>query len=154
MAYYCQNEIPTATEALSRYNQEKNQNMARVQQQNAGAMAMNGQIPFPNARMNNMQQPTQFHSPGLQHLGLPNQQSPHMNHTPSPGHVGQGGVQMINQGSMGGSTGPSTNTSPNVNNKRRRASAIKEEDAPLVGQSEKTKPSPRVGGKRQKGGPA
>ncbi len=62
--------------------------------------------------------------------------------------------QMSAQGSnLSGSQGPSTNTSPNVSQKRRRASAIKEEEAAQAAGGDKTKPSPRVG-KRQKGGPA
>lgn len=144
-------------EALSRLNAENQQQM-QARMQNVNAAMANGQMPFPNQRMG-MNMPANFQSPALAHLGLPpNNQSPHMNHTPSPGHPGQGGVQMVHQMSAqgsnlsGGSQGPSTNTSPNVTNKRRRASNIKEEDtaAAAAVASEKTKPSPRVG-KRQKG---
>lgn len=152
--YYCENDMHTASEALMKYNSDKGQNMNRnMQQQNANAAAMNGQVQFPNQRMG-MNPPNNFQSPALAHLNLPNQQSPHMNHTPSPGHPGQGGVQMVHQmsaqGSMSGSQGASTNTSP-ATNKRRRPSAIKEEDAVQAAAGEgRTKPSPRVG-KRQKG---
>jgi hypothetical protein len=58
-----------------------------------------------------------------------------------------------------GSQGTSANTSPNVTNKRRRASAVKMEgedggnvEVNGTGQGgNKVKASPRVGGKRQKG---
>lgn len=154
MEFFCSNAITGPREALNRFNAENaQQHMARMQHANAA----NGQVPF-SQRMPGMNPPNQFQSPALAHLGLPqNQQSPHMNHTPSPGHAGQGGVPMVHQlsqqGSLSGSQGPSTNTSPNVN-KRRRQSTIKEEDtAQAAGGDKQTKPSPRVG-KRQKGAPA
>lgn len=157
--YYCDNEINTATEALAKYNADPQRNTTNrnVAQQNANAVAVNGQIPFPNQRMGSMNPPNNFQSPALAHLNLPNQQSPHINHTPSPGHPNQGGVAMVHQmsaqGSMSGSQGASTNTSP-ATNKRRRPSAIKEEDAAQAAAGEgRTKPSPRVP-KRQKGAAA
>lgn len=62
--------------------------------------------------------------------------------------------QMSAQGSnLSGSQGPSTNTSPNVSNKRRRASVVKLEDENAQGEpngANKVKASPKVGGKRQK----
>jgi len=151
MDYYCRDQSSTPREALNRFNAENAQmNANRIQNMNAATA--NGQVQFQNQRM--MQAPNQFQSPAFAHLNLPqNQQSPHMNHTPSPGH-GQGGVQMVHQMSAQGSnSGPSTNTSPNVSNKRRRASQIKEEDTAQASGADKTKPSPRVG-KRQKGAPA
>ena len=109
--------------------------------------------------------PNQFASPALQHLSLPmGQGSPHLGgpvHTPSPAqnHVA-GPVAMVHQQSqqgsnLSGSQGTSTNTSPNVTNKRRRASQVKLEDdggGPEVNGTgaNKVKPSPRLG-KRQKG---
>lgn len=115
-------------------------------QMNGNAVNMNN-MQFAGQRMANMQPPNQFQSPGLQHLNLPqNTQSPHMNHTPSPNHQGgvQMGHQMSAQGSNISSQGASTNTSPNVTNKRRRASAIKEEDAAQALGGDRTKPSPRT----------
>ena len=81
------------------------------------------------------------------------------NHTPSPAqNPAMGGVAMIHQMSaqgsnLSGSQGPSTNTSPNVSNKRRRASAVKleEEGGGEQTGANKVKPSPKIGGKRQKG---
>lgn len=157
LEYFCMHPVSGPREALNRYNAEMAQGM-QARMQNANAAMANGQVPFPNQRMAGMNMPNHFQSPALAHLNLPNNQSPHMNHTPSPGHPGQGGVQMVHQMSAqgsnlsAGSQGPSTNTSPNVSNKRRRASNIKEEDTAVAAASasEKTKPSPRVG-KRQKG---
>lgn len=132
---------------------------ANSHMQNMAVMAVNGQPPFHNPRIAGMNPPHQFQSPAFAHLNLPQVQgSPHAgaNHTPSPAHA-QGGIQMVHQMSAqgsnmsGGSQGASTNTSPNVSNKRRRASQIKEEDSNAVQKGgEQTKPSPRVG-KRQKG---
>lgn len=153
MEFYCRDQCATPRDALNRFNAE-NAQMTANRIQNMNAVTANGQVPFQNQRM--MQAPNQFQSPAFAHLNLPqNQHSPHMNHTPSPGH-GQGSVQMVHQMSaqgsnLSGSQGPSTNTSPNVN-KRRRASQIKEEDTVQAAGNDKTKPSPRVG-KRQKGAP-
>ena len=109
--------------------------------------------------------PNAFHSPAMAHLGLPQQGSPAVGaHTPSPhqGHMA-GPVAMTHQQSqqgsnMSGSQGASANTSPNVAGKKRRASAVKLEgddsggaEVNGVGGAHKVKPSPRIGGKRQKG---
>lgn len=106
-----------------------------------------------------------FASPAAAHLGLPGSQgSPHIGgpvHTPSPAqnHLA-GPVAMVAQQSQqgtntSGSQGTSANTSPNVTNKRRRASAVKLEGddggGEVNGVGPKVKPSPRIGGKRQKG---
>jgi hypothetical protein len=111
-----------------------------------------------------MNGPNQFASPAMQNLGLPAQGSPHIGgpaHTPSPAHMHMAGpVAMVHQHSqqgsnLSGSQGASANTSPNATNKRRRPSGIKlEEDGGgeingAVGN--KVRPSPRIGGKRQKG---
>lgn len=154
-------------ESLHRFNQENSQNMANANanraMQNQMARAANGQMQFAN--QGGMNGPNQFASPGMQHLGLPqNQSSPHLggpNHTPSPAQNAQGGVPMMHQMSaqgsnLSGSQGPSTTTSPNVSNKRRRPSTVKGEDdnanANIDGNQNKVKPSPRIGGKRQKAG--
>jgi hypothetical protein len=152
-------------ETLRRMNAENSQNMANAnanaRMQNHMARAANGQVAFPNQQ--GMNGPNQFASPGMQHLGLPQQQgSPHVSgpvHTPSPAQNAQGGVPMMHQMSaqgsnLSGSQVPSTNTSPNVSNKRRRPSTVKGEDgdanANQDGNQNKVKPSPRIGGKRQK----
>lgn len=153
---YSQENQTGPREALMRINAEQ---MRMAQMANHNVAMANGQVAFPNQKMGGMNPPNAFQSPAFSHLGLPQgQNSPHMggpNHTPSPAHTAQGGVPMVHQMSaqgsnLSGSQGPSTNTSPNVTNKRRRPSAIKDEDS--AGQADsKTKPSPRVGGKRQKG---
>jgi LIM-domain binding protein len=125
---------------------------------NAAPQGMQGQ------RTPGMNGPNQFASPAMQNLGLPPQGSPHITapaHTPSPAHMHMAGpVAMVHQHSqqgsnLSGSQGASANTSPNVTNKRRRPSGIKLEDdggGEINGNSAtKVKPSPRIGGKRQKG---
>jgi hypothetical protein len=135
----------------------------RTMRFNQMAAQQNGQIPMnPGQRTPGLNGPNQYASPGMGHLGLPQQGSPHVGgpaHTPSPAHMNQGGIPMIHQMSQGnsnlsGSQGPSTNTSPNVTNKRRRASQVKleEENASQeMNGSKKAQSTPRIGGKRQKG---
>ncbi|KUJ13152.1 uncharacterized protein LY89DRAFT_699108 [Mollisia scopiformis] len=88
-------------------------------------------------------------SPAQAHLQLPDG-SPHVSGSPAPG--------MAPQHSQHGtsSSGPSANTSPNTTNKRRRPSVKDESEVQVNGNPSKTavKPSPRIGGKRQKGNPA
>lgn len=111
----------------------------------------------------NMQNPTGPRTPGMpnfplgaspatQHLNLPDA-SPHMG---SPAQSQSMQLQQSQQGTV--SSGPSANTSPNASNKRRRPSAVKEEGDAMVngvgGAKPPVKPSPRIGGKRQKGNPA
>jgi transcription elongation factor len=146
-------------EAMHRMVTETAQNM-RMNQMAAnanGGMQMNtGQ------RTPGLNGPNQFASPAMNHLGLPQQGSPHISgpaHTPSPAHLQQGGIAMVHQMSQGnsnlsGSQGPSTNTRPNVTTKRRRTSLVKIEDENAnqeVNGANKVRPSPRIGGKRQKG---
>jgi hypothetical protein len=91
-------------------------------------------------------------SPAQAHLTLPDG-SPHMSGSPAQAP----GMQLQQSQHGTSSSGPSANTSPNASNKRRRASAVKDEsEAQVNGTQSKTavKPSPRIGGKRQKGGPA
>lgn len=142
-------------DAMHRMVTETAQNM-RMNQMAANA---NGMQVNPGQRTPGLNGPNQFASPAMNHLGLPQQGSPHIN-TPSPAHLNnQGGIAMVHQMSQGnsnlsGSQGPSTNTSPNVTQKRRRASQVKleEENASQeVNGTNKVKPSPRMGGKRQKG---
>lgn len=165
--HYSQNhETLTPLEALrslvhetARGTQNMPTSLAQGNLNNAGPQVLPGQ------RTPSMNGPNQFSSPAIQNLGLPAQGSPHIAgpaHTPSPAHVHMAGpVAMVHQHSqqgsnLSGSQGASANTSPNVTTKRRRASGIKIEDdggGELNGNanSKVVKPSPRIGGKRQKG---
>jgi hypothetical protein len=159
---------PTITprEALEQMVRE---NAMRATQMNAQmAMAqgnLNAAMQMPGQRTPGLNGPNQFASPALAHLGLPaGQGSPHLGgpvHTPSPAqnHLA-GPVAMVHQQSqqgsnLSGSQVTSANTSPNVTNKRRRASVKVEDDGggPEVNGAgaNKVKPSPKVGPKRQKG---
>ena len=92
-------------------------------------------------------------SPHLANNQLPGG-SPHMG---SPAQAPGMQLQQSHQGTGTNSSGPSANTSPNTNNKRRRPSAVKaEEEGQVNGTQSKNpvRPSPRIGGKRQKGNPA
>ena len=91
-------------------------------------------------------------SPAQTHLNLPDG-SPHLSGSPAQAP----GMQLQQSQHGTSSSGPSANTSPNASNKRRRPSAVKEEsEAQVNGTQSKTavKPSPRIGGKRQKANPA
>lgn len=107
--------------------------------------------------------PAQFASPGMHPLGLPGAQgSPHLagsaHASPAPSHLGAPG--MVPQGQVQPNA-HSASASPNVSNKRRRASTIKVEGDDSGGAPEvngtgpqggaKVKASPRVS-KKQKGG--
>lgn len=118
--------------------------------------------PGPNARAPSMGGPNQFASPGMAHLNLPGgvQGSPHLSGSahPSPGQSNLSGPPgMGPQGQMPQQVA-SASASPNVSNKRRRASTVKMEGEDAGGEVNGTAPgpakvkaSPRVGGKRQKG---
>ncbi|PBP23747.1 Topoisomerase II-associated protein PAT1 [Diplocarpon rosae] len=92
-----------------------------------------------------------FQSPGVSHLNLPDGPSPRASPAQAPGMQ----LQQSQHGTN--SSGPSANTSPNTN-KRRRPSTVKAEEEiaqqQLNGTKTAVKPSPRIGGKRQKGNPA
>jgi hypothetical protein len=91
-------------------------------------------------------------SPAAAHLNLPDA-SPHMGGSPAQAP----GMQLQQSQHGTSSSGPSANTSPNASNKRRRPSTVKaEEENQANGNQPKpnVKPSPRIGGKRQKGNPA
>ncbi|KAE8442046.1 hypothetical protein EG329_003903 [Mollisiaceae sp. DMI_Dod_QoI] len=90
-------------------------------------------------------------SPAQAHLQLPNG-SPHVSGSPAQAPNMQ--LQQSQHGTS--SSGPSANTSPNASNKRRRPSVKDESEVQVNGNPSKTavKPSPRIGGKRQKGNPA
>lgn len=104
---------------------------------------------------------------GLLDGGNPNGIVAHGNlvvqNSPAGGSMQATGMS-LQQSQQGSSSGVSTNTSPNVNNKRRRPSLKEEEGTQVNGTGtpnqaaganagNKIKPSPRIGGKRQKGGP-
>lgn len=120
-------------------------------------------------------------SPAANQMPLPDGANPHIanvqninmggvQNSPAAGNM-QATAMALQQSQQGSSSGVSANTSPNASNKRRRPS-IKEEEIGQVngtgpvnqggpqGQTlggnpgSKVKPSPRIGGKRQKGGPA
>jgi hypothetical protein len=90
-------------------------------------------------------------SPATAHLNLPDG-SPHL------GSPAQAPAMQLQQSQHGtSSSGPSANTSPNVTNKRRRPSTVKTEEENQANANQAkpgVKPSPRIGGKRQKGNPA
>ena len=167
MEYYHYHPGITPKDSLMRVTQENAQNMAQANNNrlNQMARAANGQIGFPNQMNPGINGPNMMHSPAMNHLNVPQSQgSPNMMggpvHTPSPAHnPAMGGIPMMNQMSaqgsnLSGSQGPSTNTSPNVSNKRRRASVVKlEEENPQGDQNggNKVKASPKAGAKRQKG---
>jgi hypothetical protein len=140
------------------------ENAMRASQMNSQIASMaqgnlNAPMQMAGQRTPGLNGPNQFASPALAHLGLPTGQgSPHLG-SPAQNHLA-GPVAMVHQQSqqgsnLSGSQVTSANTSPNVTNKRRRASVVKTEDdgGPEVNGtgSNKVRPSPKVGGKRQKG---
>ncbi len=133
--------------------------------QYVATMGANGGIPGGNVNGPIMMQPGQRtpsmgqfpmgQSPAIANMSLPDagaiQGSPAQGNMQAPGMT----LQRSQQGTS--SSGPSANTSPNVSNKRRRPSVKPEEDNAgnqPNGVQSKVKPSPRIGGKRQKGNPA
>ncbi|KAL8726615.1 MAG: hypothetical protein Q9181_005976 [Wetmoreana brouardii] len=97
-------------------------------------------------------------SPAIQNIALQQQALQQQQAPTSVGMVHSASQQGTNNSVGTVSQGPSANASPNMTNKRRRASAIKGEDEGggveingIAGPSSKVKPSPRIGGKRQKG---
>lgn len=102
-------------------------------------------------------------SPAIQNLALQHQQQALQQQAlqqqapTSVGMVHTASQHGTNNSVGTGSQGPSANASPSLTNKRRRPSAVKGEDegggveVNGVGPSAKVKPSPRIGGKRQKG---
>lgn len=142
------------TEALEHWNSMMSTNNAPMGPQNPGQPGQPGQMQQsnmpPGARPPGPGQPGQhmFMSPAMQNQLLPNGMtgSPGMMHTPSPNSY-----PMVKQQSTSSHTA-SVNTSPNMQNKRRRSTAkIDMDDGDMNGA--KIKQSPRVGGnKRMKGG--
>lgn len=130
--------------------------------------------------MQNMQMPNTFSSPAVSNLNLPMQPngisgSPHlsnhpglsapssmnMSHTPSPHQSSMAAPPMVPQHSQQGtnSSAASANTSPQVNNKRRRSTVKLEGESGEGGPGDggqaggqRVKPSPRMGKKNKPGG--
>lgn len=137
-----------------------NQNITNPQQP-----VMNGQHPNgpPNPRTPSFGQFPMGASPAATHLQLPN--SPHLG-SPAQGHMQAPGMQLQQSQQGTSSSGPSANTSP-ASNKRRRTSTVKAEEdsgAPTpasigapqvngVAGANKKPPTPRMQ-KRLKGNPA
>jgi hypothetical protein len=145
MNYSQQNVSLAPYAALDQY-------VANIPASNAPPGNPNG-VMQPGQRTPSMGQFPMGQSPAAGHLNLPDNNSmtggsPALGHMQAPGMA----LQQSQQGTS--SSGPSANTSPNVSNKRRRAS-VKAEGEDGAGQSNgvqnKVKPSPRIGGKRQKG---
>ncbi len=133
---------------------------------NISTATNNGQNPQGNPGLTQPGQRTpginQFNmnqSPATGNIGLPDggmMGSPAQGHMQAPGMA----LQQSQQGTS--SSGPSANTSPN-NNKRRRPSVKAESETDGAGGGQqsngvpakgKVNPSPRIGGKRQKGNAA
>lgn len=149
VAHYLEHPNMKPTEALENWN---------VMMSNKDAMANNAQ----GQANQGMQQPNMppgarpgqtgqmFMSPAMANSLLPNggmNGSPSMMQTPSPASH-----PMVKQHSTSSHTA-SVNTSPNMNNKRRRSTAKIEVDDSDMNGGPKVKQSPRVGGgKRMKGG--
>lgn len=104
-----------------------------VSQINNQQQAMNGQpmqqiprtpgfnqFPVPNV-------PQMHASPAQPNMQLPGSGSPHIMGSPAPGQMQAPGMQMQQSQQGTSSSGPSANTSP-ASNKRRRPSGVKEED--------------------------
>jgi hypothetical protein len=97
-----------------------------VNQINASGQNMNGQnMPQGGPRTPSFNQFQIGASPALANQMLPG--SPHIG-SPAPGHMQAPGMQLQASQQGTNSSGPSANTSPAQNNKRRRASAVKTED--------------------------
>jgi len=130
-----------------------------------------------NMQMANAQAGNQFSSPSVSNLNLPMPNgmpgmngSPHIpnnaglapnnmnmpnSHTPSPHQSNMAAPSMVPQHSQQGtnSSAASANTSPNVNNKRRRSTVkLEGEDGAADGSQGRVKPSPRPPKKGKPGG--
>jgi hypothetical protein len=153
MAHYMENPGMKPSEALEHWNNTMTTTL-QVQQQNHGPQQGQGMQPNmpPGARPPGPGQPGQmFMSPAMQNSLLPNGAggSPHFAHTPSPSSQA-----MMKQHSTSSHT-MSVNTSPNMNNKRRRSTVKPDmDDGGEVNGAPKVKPSPRMAGgnKRMKAG--
>ena len=137
-------------------------NLPQGQQQSG---MVNGVPQGSTPRMGNMPGPQGFQgSPGIAYQGLPNGMngSPHLHGgglapvhgqmgTPSPAQNHMAAPPMMPQHSQQGtnSSAASANTSPQVNNKRRRSTVKLEAEEGDGGGGQKVKPSPRMGKKNK-----
>ncbi|KAH7311717.1 LIM-domain binding protein-domain-containing protein [Stachybotrys elegans] len=121
---------------------------------------MNGQAVPQGPRTPSMGQFPMGASPAAVHMNLPGSGSPHFG-SPAPGQLQAPGMQMQQSQQGTSSSGPSANTSP-ASNKRRRPSGVKTEDdgsgAPtpagqVNGIQRKNPPTPRMT-KKMKGNPS
>jgi hypothetical protein len=149
MAHYLGNSNMGPTEALESWNTMMSELNPAGQQSQPNSMQQPNMPP--GARPSGPGQPGQhmFMSPHVQNALLPNglNGSPGMMHTPSPSSHA-----MVKQQSTSSHTA-SVNTSPNMNNKRRRSTVKMDMDDGDGMNGTKVKQSPRVGGnKRMKGG--
>lgn len=153
---------------LNQANAQGQQNMAMNMNMGMGMNMTNGQPPMQQQggpRTPSFGQFQMGQSPAQAHQMLPS--SPHIG-SPAPGQMQAPPMQLQASQQGTSSSGPSANTSPSQNNKRRRPSGVKNEDdgpasAPtpaaagtpqLNGVQAKTKPpTPRMP-KRVKGNPA
>jgi hypothetical protein len=153
MAHYLEHNNMRPTDALESWNtMMSNTNPAPLGQQMPGQAGQPQQINMPpGVRPPGSGQ--MFMSPALSNQLLPPNgmtSSPGMIHTPSPNsHASHA---MVKQQSTSSHTA-SVNTSPNMQNKRRRSTAKMDLDDGDNMNGTKVKASPRVGGnKRMKGG--
>ncbi len=151
MAHYLENAALKPTEALDSWNNMMANTPGMAAPNHVPNQTMQSPNMPPGARPNGPgQNAPMFMSPALAHQLLPNGAmtgSPSMMHTPSPASHA-----MVKQQSTSSHTA-SVNTSPNINNKRRRSTVKLDDDGGGdVNGVAKVKQSPRVGGnKRMKG---
>jgi hypothetical protein len=113
---------------------------------NAGAHAMNGQpIPQGGPRTPGFGQFPMGASPAMANSMLPG--SPHISGSPVPGQIAAPVMQLQASQQGTSSSGPSANTSPAQNNKRRRPSTVKaEEDTPASAPTPNAVGTPHMNG--------
>lgn len=116
-------------------------------------MNMNGQpLPQGGPRTPGFGQFPMGASPAMAHSMLPG--SPHIAGSPLPGQMGAPMMQLQASQQGTSSSGPSANTSPAQNNKRRRPSAVKiEEDTPTSAPTPVPIGTPQLNGVQVKGKP-
>ncbi|KAL6710660.1 hypothetical protein ACN47E_007717 [Coniothyrium glycines] len=145
MTHYLENSNLKPTEALESWNQMMSNNAAAMSNAGQPSPAMQNPNLPPGARPNGPGQGQMFMSPAMANQLLPNGNSPAMMHTPSPASH-----PMVKQHSTS-SHSASVNTSPSMNNKRRRSTAKIEIDdgSGEMNGAVKVKQSPRVGGNKR-----
>jgi hypothetical protein len=123
-----------------------------VNQINNSTQGVNGQsMPQGGPRTPSFNQFPIGASPAMTNQMLPG--SPHIG-SPAPGQMQAPGMQLQASQQGTSSSGPSANTSPSQNNKRRRASAVKtEDDTPASAPTPGTVGTPQMNGVTVKGKP-